>query len=88
MVEDFGSRAGFADETAVQPKAGAAERANRRHVVADKQDRPALARHILHLAEAFLLELSVANGEDIVDDEDFRLKVGGHSESQAHIHPG
>src|SRR5204863_1413744 len=55
-----------------------AELLNRPHVMADEQNGSTAPRHIAHRAEAFLLELEVADGEDLIDDEDFRLQVGGH----------
>jgi hypothetical protein len=59
------------------------------HVVADEQDGAAVAAgDLLHLAEALLLEGEVADGEDLVDDQDVGLQVGGHGEGQADVHPG
>ncbi len=58
-----------------------------RHVVAHKQNRAAfLARYLIHFAEAFLLELRVADGEDFIDDEDVRLHMRGYRECEADIH--
>ena len=48
--------------------------------------RPAFG-DVLHLAQALLLERGVADGEHFVDDQDLRLQVGGHRESQPHVHP-
>ena len=42
--------------------------------------------HILHLAEALLLEGGVADGEDLVHDQDLGLEVGRHGEGEAHEH--
>jgi hypothetical protein len=55
--------------------------------VADEQHRPAVAaRHVVHLAEALLLEDDVADGKDLVDDENLRLEVRGNRERQPHVH--
>ena len=45
-----------------------------------------LARHVLHLAEALLLELRVADRQHLVDDQDLRLQVRRDRERQPHIH--
>ena len=42
--------------------------------------------HVVHLAEALLLELGVAHRQHLVDDEDLRLEVGRHGEGQPHVH--
>ena len=41
----------------------------------------------LHPAEALLLELGVADGEHLVDEQDLRFEVGGHGEGEAQVHP-
>jgi hypothetical protein len=38
--------------------------------VTHEEDRSALAGHLAHLAEAFLLKRRVPDGEDFVDDDD------------------
>ena len=40
----------------------------------------------LHPPEALLLEGEVADGEDLVDDQDLGLQVGGHRERQPELH--
>ena len=40
-----------------------------------------------HLADALVLELRIADGEHLVNDEDFRFQMGCHCESQSNIHP-
>ncbi|HVB58285.1 MAG TPA: hypothetical protein VNE63_17900 [Candidatus Acidoferrales bacterium] len=54
--------------------------------MADKNNGAAGAGDVLHFAEAFFLEGGVADGEDFVDEEDFRFEVRGDSEGQAHAH--
>src|SRR5919201_588618 len=57
------------------------------HIVTDEQHSATLgAGHLLHLAQAFLLELNIADGEHLVNDEDVRFKVGGDGERQSDIH--
>ena len=43
-------------------------------------------RGLAHLSQAFLLELGVADGQDLVDEQDLGLQVRGDGEGQAHIH--
>ena len=52
----------------------------------DEHDGAALAGDFTHLAKATRLEFGVADGEDFVYDQDFRLEVGGHGKGQARIH--
>ena len=54
--------------------------------MANKQHCPPAVRDILHLAEALLLELSVADGENLVDDQDLWFQVGGDGEGQPNVH--
>ena len=56
------------------------------HVVAHEEHRPSIARDVVHLAEAFSLELRVADGEDFVDDQDLGLEVRGDREGEPHVH--
>src|SRR5271157_1173847 len=41
---------------------------------------------ILHLPEAFLLELGVADGQHLVDDQDFGIEIRCDRECQPHVH--
>ena len=43
-------------------------------------------RHVLHLAEALLLELRVADGEHLVDEQDLGLEVRRDGEREPHVH--
>ena len=43
-------------------------------------------RHLLHLAETFLLKRGVADREHFVDQEDVRLQVRGDREGEPHVH--
>ncbi|MGN1158455.1 MAG: hypothetical protein ACI4TK_19975, partial [Agathobacter sp.] len=55
--------------------------------MADEEDGAAFALgDVFHLADGFLLELSVAYGEDFVHDEDFGVEMGGYGEAEAHHH--
>ena len=48
--------------------------------------RPSRRTDVPHLAEAFLLELDIADRQHLVDDQDFRFQMRGHGERQPHIH--
>ncbi len=49
--------------------------------------RAAAVPDVLHLVQALLLEPGVADGEDLVDQQDLGLEMGGHCERQTHVHP-
>ena len=55
-------------------------------VVRHEDDRPAGALQVLHPPDATALELRVADGECLVDDEDVGLEVGRDGERQAQPH--
>ena len=54
--------------------------------MAHEQDRPAVRCDIPHLAEALPLELQIAHGEHLVDDQNLAAQVRRHGESEPHIH--
>ena len=56
------------------------------HVVADEQNGPAVAGDLANAAEAFFLELGVADAEDFIDDQNFRIEMRRDGEGKAHIH--
>ena len=44
---------------------------------------PAFAGDVFHLAEAFFLEGGVADGEDFVNQQDFRIEMRGDGKGQS-----
>src|SRR6516162_9937468 len=57
------------------------------HIMAHKQDcAPFAARDLVYLAETLLLELSVTDRKNFVDNQDLRLEMRSYSEGQADIH--
>ena len=56
------------------------------HVVADEENCPSLPRHIFHLTETFLLKFSVTDGQDLIQNENFRIQMRRHAEGKTHIH--
>src|SRR5262245_9304373 len=49
---------------------------------------PLLSRHVIHLSETFLLKFGVADGQHLVNNQNFGLKVSRHRKCKADIHPG
>ena len=70
----------------VEQDARVAELCRDVEVVADEDHRPAGSGHLADLAETFLLEPDIANGEDLVDDQDLGLEVRRHGEGHPHVH--
>src|ERR1700682_739709 len=54
--------------------------------MADKQHGPAFLADVLHLAETFLLELSVADRQDLIDHQDIGLYMRSYRERQPYVH--
>ena len=70
------------DEPAVlQQQRRGAEAGERLQLVADEQDGPAAAGHVVHLAQALLLEGHVADRQHLVHDQDLRVEVGRHAKA-------
>ena len=55
--------------------------------MADEKHRPARVSHVVHLSQALLLKCRVPHCQNLVHQQDLRLKVGRHRESEPHIHP-
>ena len=57
--------------------------------MANEEDGAALALgDVFHLADGFLLELGIADGEDFVHDEDLGFEEGRYGEAQTDSHTG
>src|SRR5207248_7624159 len=78
----------LADAAVVNPQDALAEAANLVELMGDEDNGAAGAGDVAHSAEAFFLKVDVADGEDFVDQEDFRLEMCGDGESQADVHAG
>jgi hypothetical protein len=86
-IEGFLRRAGILDAALAQENDAVGQRGDGGHVVADEKDRAALALgDVLHFAEALFLELGIAHGEHLINDEDLRLQVRGDGEGEADVH--
>src|SRR5260370_5257726 len=84
--DDFVSRAVLADLAVVDPDDALAEAANLVELMGDEDDGAAGAGDVTHFAEAFLLEVDVTDGENFVNEEDFRLEMSGDGEGQSDVH--
>src|SRR6266576_4755358 len=72
----------------VNPNPAVGETANLIELMRDEDDCASCAGDIAHLAEAFFLEIYVADGQDFIDEENLRLEVSSDSEGQADVHAG
>ena len=75
------------DAPAVEPEHAVAQARDRARVVAHEQQRPALLEFAQE-AHALLHEARVADGERLVDHEDFRVDVRHDGEREPHDHAG
>ena len=64
-----------------------AEPLDGRRIVGDEDDRPAALLEREDPPEALPLERLVADGEDLVEEQDVRVEEGGDGEAEAHRHP-
>src|ERR1700687_5705016 len=81
--DDFVGRPVLANGAIIDPHHAMAQAADLIELVGDKHDGAAGAGHVTHFAEAFFLEVDVADGEDFIDEENFRLEMGGDGEGEA-----
>ena len=54
--------------------------------MAHKENGAAGARHLVHLAQAFLLKGKVAHGQHFVHQQNFRFQMGRHGKGQPRLH--
>ena len=74
------------NSSGLQPHGRRAQPHHGVHVVADEEDGPATRLDLAHLPEALALELDVADGQHLVDEQDLGLHVGGDGEAEAQVH--
>jgi len=86
LVDDLWGRADLLEVAVVEPGDLIAEGAHLLQAVGDDDDGATVLAELGELVHAPLLELHVADGQDLVDQEDLRLDVNGHREAQTHIH--
>ena len=56
------------------------------HIMADKKNGAAAFGDLAHFAQALFLELGVADGQHLVNDQDFWLEVRRDGKGEPHIH--
>jgi hypothetical protein len=74
------------DAALLQHDHAVAELVHRRRVVRDQDDGDAAIDQALEMAEAFLREEHVADGEGLVDQQQVGVDTGGDAERQPHEH--
>ena len=84
--DDSRTRPILHDPPAVEQDRPVAEPRDRLHVVRDEEHRPAGGAEVLHPPEAAPLELGVAHGQHLVDEQDLGLEVRGDREREPHVH--
>ena len=71
----------------MEPHHPVADPQNRVHVVRDEENREAALPELGDLLQTALLKRLIADGENLVGEEDLRVHVDGHRECQPQIHP-
>jgi len=79
-------RAVVLDAATLQPHGARTNPRNRAQVVADQEHRSVTLSHLGYLPHALLSERRVSDGQHLVDDDDRRLEMGRHGESQTQLH--
>src|SRR3990172_385065 len=85
-VDDFRRWARHSHVPGIEPYRMAAKRANGIHPMTDEQDGAPAPSHVPDLVETLALKGHVADGQDLIDEQDFRIEVGRDREAQAHEH--
>lgn len=83
---DLGGIAARGDLALLEQHRGIAQLLDGGQVVRDEQDRHPAGAEIVDTAETLRLELRVAHGEHLVDQEHVRLEMRGDREPQPHVH--
>src|SRR5580658_6331721 len=63
-----------------------AEAADLCHLMTDKYNSAASFGNVSHFTQTFLLELQVADGEHLINQQNFRFQMRGDGKRQAHLH--
>src|SRR6185503_213909 len=87
MRDDVFSRARPFDAAAIYQNNALAMSANSSEAVRHQQNRSSGPTHVIHLTEALLLKVRVADRQYFINDQDFRIQMRVHSESKPQIHP-
>jgi len=86
VAEHVAHRAVGLDHAIAQPDGPLADRLDRLEVVGDEHHGGALGQHRPHAVETLLLEGGVADGQDLVDQQDVGLRLDHHRECETDEH--
>ena len=86
MRDDLLARAVADDATTLEQDRAVAQLGDRLQVVGHEDHRAAGVAEVLHPAEAARLELGVADGQHLVDEQDLGLEVRRDGEREPHVH--
>ena len=86
LGDDGVDLAGGADLAVVEHDRLVADPPDQVDGVGHEHDRAALGLELLHALDALALEALVADGEDLVDEQDLGIDVDGDGEAEAHEH--
>ena len=86
LVNDIGRIAHHPDGAVIKPDCPVAEVADGGCVVGDQDEGASLLAKVDKLFHALLLEGDVANGEDLVDQQQFGINVDCNSEREPDVH--
>ena len=75
MRDGLVDRAAELDGPLRQEQSGGAKLLDRRHAVANENNRPPLTGDVLHFAQALLLKFGVADREHLIDDQHLGLEM-------------
>src|SRR5438128_3345039 len=85
-VYDFRRSSILSNRTVVNPEYAIAEASDLVHLMSDKDDGPTGFGYVAHLAETFLLEIDVPDGQNFVHEKDFGFQVGGNGKGETDVH--
>src|SRR5436190_20691693 len=88
MLDDINIPSNRGDASSLEQDRALCQAGDCLYVMAYEQDGAPGIGHALHLAEAFLLKHHVANGQNLVDDEDLRLEMGSNGKGEPYVHAG
>ena len=87
-IDDVVRRALRRDPTLVEPNGSIAESRHRAEVVGHEDDGLALRAELADLREAFVLEVLVADRENLVHEQHVRVEVHRDRKAEPHVHAG
>ena len=86
LIDDAADVSNPHEPTRVEERAARAQSPHSAHVVADEDDGPPRGRDPLHLSQAFVLELRVSHGKNLVHDQDLGIQRSGDRKGEPYVH--